>query len=329
MALFSCNNCGFIREIGNDYLGKSVKCPKCESIKTIYDTAIYVGSLIKRYIETSKELQALKSRLSADAGSVEVERKLLFAEIDIYNTDHLTKEHNLEPVVAWFKKSKIEVNIDKEAVDTRGFFDEVAVLMGDNYHDLSFLCSQIKYNQSKGFETVKFDLSKKSTSEIKTITTFCKALYDYSFVAKYFQSKKEKEILLTLQKAPNIRYFFSGIWMEWFVFIKVLAFFHEQGISPACIRSLQITFSDGVASEIDIFVLTEKGIPIYIECKSGEFRHDIDKYLSLRKRLNINKNQFVICVFGLSQEQASGMTRMYDLTFVNEASLITHIQAVV
>lgn len=329
MALFYCNNCGFIREVGNDYLGKSVKCPKCESIKTIYDTTIYVSSLINKYIETSKELQALQRRLPADAGNVEVEKKLLFAEIDIYNTDHLTKVHNIEPVADWFKKSKIEVIIDKEAVDTRGFFDEVAVLIGDNYHDLSFLCSQIKYNQSKGFETIKIDLSKKSTSEIKNITRFCKSLYDYSFVAKYFQSKKEKEILLTLQKAPNIRDFFNGIWMEWFVFIKLLELFREKEISPACIRSLQITFAGGGTNEIDIFVLTEKGIPIYIECKTGEFRHDIDKYLSLRKRLNVNKNQFVICVFGLSQEQALGMTRMYNLTFVNEASLITHIQTVV
>lgn len=329
MALFSCNNCGFIREVGNDYLGKSVKCPKCESIKTIYDTTVYVSRLIKKYIETSKELQALQGRLPAEAGNFEVEKKLLFAEIDIYNTDHLTKQHNLEPVAEWFKKSKIEVSIDKEAIDTRGFFDEVAVLIGGNYHDLSFLCSQIKYNQSKGFETVKIDLSKKSASEIKTITTFCKVLYDYSFVAKYFQSKKEKEILLTLQKAPNIRYFFNGVWMEWFVFIKLLEFFQEKEMSPACIRSLQITFAGGEANEIDIFVLTEKGIPIFIECKSGEFRHDIDKYLSLRKRLKINKNQFIICVFGLSQEQAAGLTSMYNLTFVNEASVITHIQTVV
>ena len=42
-----------------------------------------------------------------------------------------------------------------------------------------------------------------------------------------------------------------------------------------------------------------------------------------------DKNQFIICVFGLSQEQAKGMTSMYDLTFVNETSLIQHIQTVV
>jgi len=31
MALFRCNKCGHIREVGNDYVGKSVKCPKCDA----------------------------------------------------------------------------------------------------------------------------------------------------------------------------------------------------------------------------------------------------------------------------------------------------------
>jgi len=78
-----------------------------------------------------------------------------------------------------------------------------------------------------------------------------------------------------------------------------------------------------------LFLLSADNIPVCIECKSGEFRHDIDKYLSLRKRLNLNKGQFIICVFGLSQEQASCMTSMYDLTFVNERSLVRQIQTVI
>ncbi len=110
--------------------------------------------------------------------------------------------------------------------------------------------------------------------------------------------------------------------------MKLLEFFREQKIAPVCARSLEISFSGGKANELDLFFLTEKNIPICIECKSGEFRQDIDKYLTLRKQLNIDKNQFVICVFGLSEKQAQGMTSMYDLTFVNETSLIQHIHSV-
>lgn len=116
--------------------------------------------------------------------------------------------------------------------------------------------------------------------------------------------------------------------MEWFALMKLLEFFREKKITPACSRNLDISFPGGTSNELDIFFLTKKEIPICIECKSGEFRQDINKYLSLRKRLNIEKNQFVICVFGLSQEQAQGMTSMYELTFVNENTLINHLQTV-
>lgn len=58
-----------------------------------------------------------------------------------------------------------------------------------------------------------------------------------------------------------------------------------------------------------------------------EFRHDIEKYLTLRKRLKLDKQQFVLCVFGLSEEQATGMTAMHDITFVNERTLAPYIES--
>ena len=151
-------------------------------------------------------------------------------------------------------------------------------------------------------------------------------MYDYSFVAKYFYDKKNKIIRLTLQTAPKIKSFFNGIWMEWFTLMKLLEFFRDNKIEASCMRNLEVSFPNGISHELDIFFLTENDTPFCVECKSGEFRHDIDKYLKLRAQLNIDKNQFVICIFGLSQEQAQGMTSMYDLTFTNEADLIGHIE---
>jgi hypothetical protein len=188
--------------------------------------------------------------------------------------------------------------------------------------------NQIKYIQNKGYENVKIELSKKNKDEIQQITSFCQTLHDYSFVAKYHYQQKDQIVRLTLQTAPRIRKFFNGIWMEWFALMKLLELFRDKKITPAFSRSLNITFSGGQSNELDLFFLTEKGVPVCIECKTGEFRQDINKYLSLRKQLNVPENQFVICVFGLSQEQAQGMTSMYELTFVNESTLINHIQSI-
>jgi phage FluMu protein Com len=329
MAIFRCNKCGHIREVGNDYLGKSVKCPRCEQITTIHDTITYLKALIKKHIAQSKELQNLRQDSSGNDSVNEIAENITFEEIDIYNTNILTHANNLEPVLQWFEKRKIEIYANPDTVDTTGFFDEIALLIGENYNVLNVVTNQIKYLQNKGYTNVKIELSKKEPREIQQITSFCKALYEYSFVAKYYYQKKDKVIRLALQKAPKIREFFNGIWMEWYTLMKLLEFFREQKVAPACTRGLKISFTGGNSNELDLFVLTEKKVPICVECKTGEFRQDIDKYLSLRKQLNINKNQFVICVFGLSQEQAQGMTSMYDLTFVNETSLIQHIQTVV
>ncbi len=66
--------------------------------------------------------------------------------------------------------------------------------------------------------------------------------------------------------------------------------------------------------------------PICIECKSGEFRQDIEKYLKLKRRLGIERSRFIVCATDLTDEQAVGLNSMYELTFVNLSSLKTHLQ---
>jgi len=328
MAIFRCNKCGHIREVGSDYVGKAVKCPKCDNATTIYNTVAFLQALIKKHIDQTRELHELRKELSENNAAQEAFDNSSLEDIDIHNTNIFTQDNSFAPIIQWFENKSVQVQVNPYAVDTTGFFDEIALLLGNNFSVLSFVSNQIKYIQNKGYTNVKIELSKKSQKEIQEITSFCKTLHDYSFVAKYQHQKKDEIIYLTLQTAPKIRDFFNGIWMEWFAFMNLLEFFRENKITPAISRNLEISFSGGNSNELDIFLLTEKGIPICIECKTGEFRQDINKYLSLRKQLNIAKNQFVICVFGLSQEQAQGMTSMYELTFVNENSLINHMQTV-
>ncbi|MEA3301815.1 MAG: hypothetical protein U9Q75_00945, partial [Pseudomonadota bacterium] len=309
MALFRCNKCGHIREVGNDYIGKSANCPKCDQITPIYDTTAFVKALILKHITLNNKLQELRKKYVKRNDVVESDS---IEEIDIYNTKALTQADRYESILQWFEKRNIQVQVNHEAIDTTGFFDEIALSIGGNFSVLRFVSEHIKYIQNKGYANVKLDVSRKSPEEIKQITVFCKEMYDYSFVAKYYYQKKDKIIRLTLQTAPKIRDFFNGIWMEWFTLMRLLEFFRDQKINASCMRSLNITFPNGVSNELDIFFVTKNNTPVCIECKSGEFRQDIDKYLKLRKQLNIEKNQFVVCVFGLSREQAQGMTSMYD-----------------
>lgn len=320
MAIFRCLNCDYLTELGNEYIGMSIKCPKCKDSTTIHDTIGYIKYLLQQHTSKKENPQYIQQKSS---------KNISLLEIDIHNTNFLAQPSNLEPILKWFENHKIKVDFDPNAADTTGFFDEIALKLGDNFDVLNCVSNQIKYAQQKSYTSAKIEINKKSQKDIKLITEFCQELYDYSFVSRYFYEKKEKIIWLTLQTAPKIRGFFNGLWMEWFVLIKLLYLFREKQITPACTRGVKIFFNENNTNELDIFVITEKNVPICIECKSGEFRQDIDKYLSLRKRLGINKDQFIICVFELSDAQVKGMTSMYDLTITNESSIAEHLKTII
>ncbi|WP_313887522.1 DUF1887 family CARF protein [Nodosilinea sp. LEGE 07088] len=287
----------------------------------------FIEKVIERYLLQYKELQGLRQQLAPlnPSASLPAEQQPL-VDIDIYNTTAMASSQQYKPILTWFQERQIQLNVNHQAIDTTGFFDEVAMQLGDNHETLQLVSDQIKYIQQKGYTNATIRLSKKSQKDIKLITQFCKELYNYSFVAKYFYQKQEKIIRLTLQTAPTITAFFNGAWMEWYVFMKLLEFVREQQLPVACLRSLSVTFSNEDTHELDVFFLVNNRIPICIECKTGEFRQHIDKYSTMRKRLKLEKTQFLLCVIGLSEEQTQGLSSMYDVTFVNEKNFLKHVE---
>ena len=191
-----------------------------------------------------------------------------------------------------------------------------------------FDASEIRYAQRREFSAAKITLSKSGEDEIAALTNFCRELHQYSFVAKYFYKKDDRIAWLTLQTAPEIVKFFNGEWLEWYVFMKVLAFFRERRIPAACPRNPVVTFANEDVHELDVFFLVDNRIPLCIECKTGEFRQDIEKYTRLVKHLSLKKGQFLVCATGLDEKQIRGFNSMYALTFANEANFLEHVQRI-
>jgi phage FluMu protein Com len=321
MAIFRCHQCGYLREVPNQHIGKKVKCPVCKKITPIYDTLDLIKKLLEKYSSMRKALVRLQKTLPA----TEIAEPLDKTDLDIFNTTAMTAKQQYQPIVDWFKKKQIELNVDEDAVDTTGFFDEVAVKLGENYDVLKVVSDKIKRLQKKGYTNATLDLSDYSQEDAALINEFCQALYEYAFVAKCFVNKGKKKIHLTLQTAQPIVNFFNGEWLEWFAFMKLLAFCHERQMSFAGLRSFHIEFSNHDKNELDTFFLINGNIPIFVECKSGEFRPFIDKYVKLRKRLKMDKQHFFMLVVGLSDEQMQGLTRMFEISFVNEKTFLEQV----
>lgn len=332
MAIFKCNTCNHIQELSNEHIGKQAKCPKCPEKAIIHNTVKYLTKLTEKYLLQEKQLIELKQNLQDtnilqdSKNLIEIYDSIPLDDLDIHNTDLFAQEEHYLPIIKWFKDQNITAEIDPSMMDTTGFFDEIAISIGDSFTIINPIINQIKYIQNKKYDTVKISLSKNNNKEIQTITAFCKTLYTYSFISRYSYIKKDKIIYLTLQEIPKIKNFFNGLWMEWFVLMKLLHLFLEKNITPAIARSVNITFANNEKNELDIFFIKTNMEPVFIECKTGEFRQDLNKYFLLRKKLNIPKENFILCIFGLSDEQAIGLTSMYEITLVNESTLITHIK---
>ena len=329
MAVFLCSKCGHVREVPNEYIGRSVDCPRCKQAGVIHDTVKLLERLIDGYRVQRTELRELRTKLAPEeaARPPAVERPSL-PDINIHDTDALADPRQFEPIVAWFEKRGIQFDANHRAMDTTGFFDEVAVQLGDGFETLQRVSNQIRYAQRRGFSAAKITLSKSDEDENAVLTNFCRQLHQYSFVAKFFHRKDDRIAWLTLQTAPEIVRFFNGEWLEWYVFMKLLAFFRERRSPVACLRNPVVTFPTEDVHELDVFFLVDNRIPLCVECKTGEFRRDIDKYTRLVKRLNLEKEQFLVCATGLDEKQIRGFNSMYGVTFANETNFLEHVQRV-
>lgn len=330
MAILRCNSCTYLREVANEHVGKTAKCPECEQPAGIHDTVAFIkkvlgkyGALLGKYRDLEQSINP-ESEVRRDSRHIIQDQKL-----DLHNTDAMSNSMQYRPIVSWFERNNIQVTVNHQALDTQGFYDEVAIEMGDNFEVLQDILEKIRKTQRNNYSSLVLNLSNHSQNQIKTVTGFCRNLYEFSFVTKYFYNKNEKKIHLTLQTIPNIVRFFNGEWLEWYVFMKLLKYFYDSKGLFSCLRSFDIQFANEDKYEVDIFFLINSKIPLFIECKSGEFRPFIDKYSKMRRRLDIDKESFLLLALGLSDEQIGGLNKMYDITFVNEKNFISHIAGLI
>ena len=233
------------------------------------------------------------------------------------------------PLKNWFASNQIEAQFDHANVDISGFFDDAAKKLGDEYERFGELIDRVRYAYRKNHSWVNLELGKLAQKDAQAVNNLCRQLYEHTFFARYHYQKPEKIVRLTLQTAPAVRQFFDGGWLEWYALMSLLDHTRSRSSSFSCARGVKIVFPNEDLHELDVVCLPQGQQPICIECKSGEFRRDIDKYLKLRKRLNIDRSRFLICSVDLTQEQAEGLSAMYELSFVNIQMLKEHLQKLV
>lgn len=336
MAIFRCTKCGHIQEAGNAQAGQHVRCPACQQAGPVYPTVPFVKNLIQRYMLQRKQVQELEGRIQALSAQLEAQAAVADEQEDvsgsiratdrladnIFHTRTLAEPAFHAPVSAWFAARQVNTVVDTGAVDTTGLFDDIAVMLGDHFAALSEVLEKIRYCQRKHYADVKLVLTERSQKEIGLLTRFCALLYQAAFVTRYVYQKKERVIRLGVQQTPVVTAFFNGGWLEWYVLMKLLLWCQQQNRQFACTRNLKLVLSNEDQHELDVFFLLDGKIPVCIECKSGEFRQDIDKYLRLCKRMGLDRRAFILCATTLDAGQAEHLSSMHGLSFTTPEQLL-------
>lgn len=313
--IYRCNQCGFIAEETNAVAGSKIPCARCQTPSTVYPTVFYLEKVLERYTAALRELKTLKeAENEAPAVLAEVQSLALG---DIHNTASLANEKQHAPLQEWFRKKQIETRFDYARVDTSGFFDDAACTIGDHYKLYGELVNRVCFSYRKNHTKLSIELANLSQKNGQALHQFCRTLYSHSFFANFHYEKQPKIIRLTLQNAPVIRQFFNGEWLEWYAFMVLLRKSQKSQRRFSYARGVKVVFPNEDLHEFDVVCLLQGNKPIVIECKTGEFRHDIEKYTKLRKRLGIDKSNFILCASELTDEQAKGLSAMYELSFVN------------
>ena len=333
MAIYRCNQCSFVSEDAVSAVGTKLPCARCGTPCTVYGTVFYVEKLVERYFAALRELAALKeAEAPVEAGQAPPPAAPDTAVPmmgDAFNTDALATAAQHQGLQAWLAAKQIQATFDFSAVDTTGVFDDAAKAIGDGYGLFSELMERVRFSYRKSFSWLNLELGGLSQKDAQAVNALCRTLHSYTFFSRYAWQKQEKIVRLTLQPAPAVRAFFEGGWLEWYSFIELLTQMQARGRAFSCARGVKITFPNEDLHELDVVFLQQGFAPICIECKSGEFRQDIEKYLKLKRRLGVERSRFIICATDLTDEQAAGLNSMYELTFVNLSSLKAHLQTLV
>ena len=333
MPVYRCNKCGHVSE--SPTAGTQVPCAKCQTPCSVFDTVFYVGKLIERYTAAMREIKALQANDEPESASPPPPQVPAPTPTNpaAPPADTVAQPLNTAaqhaPIENWLASMQIEAQFDHSSVDTSGYFDEAALALGERHDLFGELIQRVAYAYRKDHTGLNINLSEVAQKDAQAIQALCRQLYSHTLFARYHYQKNEKVVQLGLQSAPKVRQFFTGAWLEWFALMKGIAALQHRQTAFSCARGVRVLFSNEDVHELDVVLLPAGRAPICIECKAGEFRRDIHKYERLRKRLGVEPTRFLICSTDISDEQAVGLSAMYDLTFVSVAALPRRLSSLI
>lgn len=322
MSIYHCPHCGLLAESTAEPASTSL-CANCKQEVEIQDTILFVQSIMHKYSELSNKIKLLQEKfIPLDTANTSIQAAL-------NNSDLFANPKQHEKIKKYLHNKKLTVSFNYAAVDMSGYFDEAAELIGDNFPLLEKHLKQIRYLYANNKIGLMIDCVNLPQQENQKLQNIFKKLFHYTIVAKYNYQASEKKIRISLNHTDSIKKFLTGGWLEWFATIKLLKEAHLKDKSFSIARSVVVQHENGDKNEFDVVFMTEHKTPLFIECKSGEFRQDLDKFIRICKKINIPTKNWIVLASEIDKQQADAFEKMYPVRFCDLTHFLEKVKPLI
>ncbi|APB32632.1 hypothetical protein GlitD10_0324 [Gloeomargarita lithophora Alchichica-D10] len=165
-----------------------------------------------------------------------------------------------------------------------------------------------------------FDYTFSPTDDKNCINNFLDLLKMRGFFRTLNRVPTANRIFATLNHGdPNfsvISDFLKGGWLESYVHIKVIDFYHQMNIQAICLKNLGFATVKN-AGEFDVIASVNNELIVF-ECKTGDyqsFQAKMPKYVDCCQKLELPPKRFVLVAPKLGQQQRQELSQRHEITF--------------
>ncbi|SHE30143.1 hypothetical protein [Caloramator proteoclasticus] len=254
--------------------------------------------------------------LKIDGGS-NLKKNLIKIEklnhIGVSETQNDTIElNNQNAAINYIMSRKMMIKNYKTDVDD-DIFMKLSNYLGNRYEYLRELYAVIKPSLSNG-NSFFFNMQNKPQEVITYCTQFCSLLYKNAFLSNYSYKKSSRIITGAPQRVGRVINFFTGGWLENYILNIVISELHTKGINDfSFVQNCQLELPNGDNFEVDMLFIV-KDVPIWIECKTGDYQRYISKYSDFRKRMGTTKENSLLIISDLQAGLSKNLSSTFDLT---------------
>jgi hypothetical protein len=225
-------------------------------------------------------------------------------------------------VRAWLEGRGITIKSSRQPSEDDETLNRLADFLGDRFAHLAELYELIKQNLSDG-KKFSFTLRSSVPKKISDCAQFCTLLKAHGFLSSYQYVRAERKIYAAPSRKGNAINFLSGAWFERFVHLRIRQLLLSHGQKFENMANTIISLPNQDDFELDLLYWVEgKRLPLWIECKTGDYKDSLDKYSNFRRILNVPKQNAILVVLGISDDKAKSLTASHDITIVNEQALL-------